>query len=336
MRQDSLIIDQAAQALDSQQVVKPHKLTPAEVISWMPKDATPAQLDSAIQAHIKTGEIHWSQRPDTLRLPGDEAPRPLFTDSLPSLNEAFKNDPAFTHYEVEASRIGVTGNPKPYTAASDNLITGLLLTCFVLALLAFQKSRHFIVRQLKHFFIPSYANRNTITETLVELRFQFFLVIQTCFLLALVYFFYVQDTYGHLFFVSQHQLIGIFSAMLLFYFLAKAGGYSLVNWTFFDSKKNLQWTKVFLFIISVEGVFIFPIVLLHIYFNISLKTTYIYVILVLVLFKMLTIYKYSNIFFQKNSFYLPKILYLCALEIAPILLMWTALEAASSFLKVNF
>ena len=30
-----------------------HQLTPAEVLRWLPKDATPAQQDSAIQAHIR-------------------------------------------------------------------------------------------------------------------------------------------------------------------------------------------------------------------------------------------------------------------------------------------
>ena len=44
--------------------------TPAEVIGWLPKNATPEQQDSAIQAHIKPSKIRWSNRPDTLDLPG--------------------------------------------------------------------------------------------------------------------------------------------------------------------------------------------------------------------------------------------------------------------------
>ena len=47
-----------------------HQLTPAEVLRWLPEDATPAQQDSAIQAHIRPSEITWSQQPDTLHLPG--------------------------------------------------------------------------------------------------------------------------------------------------------------------------------------------------------------------------------------------------------------------------
>ena len=50
-----------------------HHPTPAQIISWLPKDATPEQKDSAIQRHIKPSEIHWSERPDTLHLPGHTA-----------------------------------------------------------------------------------------------------------------------------------------------------------------------------------------------------------------------------------------------------------------------
>ena len=44
--------------------------TPAQVLRWLPADATPAQQDSAIQANIKPSPIHWSEEPDTLHLPG--------------------------------------------------------------------------------------------------------------------------------------------------------------------------------------------------------------------------------------------------------------------------
>ena len=56
MRQDSISAHTTAAVDDSGQVnvsAQPHVLTPKEVLSWLPKDATPAQQDSAIQRHIK-------------------------------------------------------------------------------------------------------------------------------------------------------------------------------------------------------------------------------------------------------------------------------------------
>ena len=57
--------------------------TPYEVLRLLPKDATPAQQDSAIQEWFEPKEIHYSSRPDTLHLPGQEIPRDLKEVSLP-------------------------------------------------------------------------------------------------------------------------------------------------------------------------------------------------------------------------------------------------------------
>ena len=64
-------------------VVQHRPLTPAQVLSWLPRDATPAQQDSAIQAHFKPSEIHWSEHPDTLHLPGHSPGVDLMKADLP-------------------------------------------------------------------------------------------------------------------------------------------------------------------------------------------------------------------------------------------------------------
>ena len=43
---------------------------PYQVLRTLPKDATPAQQDSAIQATFQPKEVRYSNRPDTLHLPG--------------------------------------------------------------------------------------------------------------------------------------------------------------------------------------------------------------------------------------------------------------------------
>ena len=57
--------------------------TPYQVLRLLPKDATPAQQDSAIQAWLEPVEIRYSERPDTLHLPGDGIPKDLKAVSLP-------------------------------------------------------------------------------------------------------------------------------------------------------------------------------------------------------------------------------------------------------------
>lgn len=325
-------------ATDTPIVAKPHKLTPAEVASWLPRNATPAQLDSAIQKYIKPSEIHWSERPETLRLPGQELVKSFYDLSVPQdYRDTYFSKSDFTHSDIEAARTGVAGDPIPYTIANDNLVTGLLLACFVLALLAFQKSRRLIVRQAKTFFYVERSDKTTtITETSGEVRSQLFLVAQTCLLFALIYFFYIQKYISDTFIIEQYQAIGIFTAVTAVYFLLKAVLYGVVHWTFFDSKKNEQWIKCFLFLVSMEGVVLFPIVMLQTYFNISVRTTCIYAVCVAILFKILTLYKSRLIFFRQKGSFLQIILYFCALELIPLSLLGGFLSLISNYLKINF
>ena len=59
-------------ASDSLQQPRTWQPTVRQVLSWLPRDATPAQQDSAVQAHIKPSDITWSQCPDNLHLPGQK------------------------------------------------------------------------------------------------------------------------------------------------------------------------------------------------------------------------------------------------------------------------
>ena len=120
-------------------------LTPKMVLSWLPRNATPAQQDSAIQAHFKPSEIRWSSRPDTLHLPGHNRGHNLLDISLPQYyREGFFSKDSLFHPELPGGRFGVAGDPVPYSARNDDVITLLLLVLFVLAAVAFSNTRQFV------------------------------------------------------------------------------------------------------------------------------------------------------------------------------------------------
>lgn len=276
------------------------------------------------------------QTPDTFLLSAETTSGKPIPVGLPTQEAAFSMDTLWRASQVQDLRTGVEGHPKPYTIAGDNLMNGLLLACFICALLSFQRSRNFVIKQFKHFFYPSYSNREIITETWLELRFQLFFAAQTCLLLGIIYFFFTQPSAHTGFVIPPFLVILTLSATVFLYFLLKTGLYFLVNLTFFDGKKNEQWIKHFLFLFSFEGVVLYPIVLLQVYMQIGIVATCAYTILMVVLFKILTIYKYFNIFFPENGLYVPKILYLCAVEIVPLSLIYMMLGVTSDVLKVNF
>ncbi len=318
--------------------LKHTSITPRMVLSWLPRNATPAQQDSAIQAHFKPSEIHWSDRPDTLHLPGHDKGHNLLDIQLPQYyREGFFSKDSLFHPELPGGRVGVAGDPVPYSVHSDNLITSLLFGAFILAIISLSNARGFIIRQAKTFFYQSHEGTTEVSETATELRFQGFLVFLTCFLTSLLFYFYTLSEIGDTFVLqSQYQLIAIFLAITVGYVLLKAFLYTVVNLTFFNSKKNRQWNKALLFIIAMEGVLLFPLVILQAYFNMSTQNVLFYFTLILIFVKILTFYKSYVIFFRQNVVSFQIILYFCTLEIIPLLLFWVSLVLTANSLKVKF
>lgn len=328
--------EEAQQAAPQTAYRKPQH--PYQVLRLLPKDATPEQQDSAIQAHFQPGEIHYSERPDTLHLPGHEPGKSILDVSLPTYyKEGFFSEDSLFHPELPGGRVGVAGDPVPYTLRGDNVITLLLLFCFVASVLAVAKSRAFIARQAKWFFRTPVSESAAVTETSTEVRFQLFLVMQTALLLSLFQYFYTLDRVGDTFTLeSQYQLVAIFFGVWAGYFVLKALLYTLVNAVFFGLRRNLLWLKSLLFVTALEGVALLPATMLQVYFNLPLENVMIYYAVVVIVGKILALYKCFLTFFRTSGAFVQIILYFCTLEIIPLAAVWGVLVMIGNILKVNY
>lgn len=308
-----------------------------EVLQKLPPDATPAQQDSAIQAAFHVENTHLSTRPDTLSLPGQEdwvSPRDV---DLPQYYREtfFSKDSLF--YSETGGRYGVAGDPVPYTIRGDNTLTALLIGCFIVALVAFANSRRFFLHEAKYFFREPNSNTTEMTETTAEVRFQFFFVMLTCLLLSTISFLYTLECVADTFVLSsQYQLVGIFFGIFAAYFIVKMLVYWAVNNVFFGRKKSERWLKSLLFVTSVEGIALFPLVLLQAYFDLSIQKAVVYVLFVIVISKIILFYKSFVMFFRHKNFFVQIILYFCTLEIMPLLSLWGILVKVVDLLKINF
>ena len=251
--------------------------------------------------------------------------------------EGFFSGDSLLHPELKGGRFGTPGDPVPYSVRGDDVITLLLLGSFLLAVVSYSGIRGFFTRQVKNFFTTPHEGMTVMTETGSEQRFQLLIVVLTGLLFATLCYFYSLSVHGDAYMLpSSYYLILIFWALTEVYFLLKMGLYTLVNSVFFDSKRNGQWMKSLLFIISLEGLLALPAVIMGPYFDLSINKIAIYIAAVLIIVKIMTFYKCYIIFFRQNVVSLQIILYLCALEIVPLLALWKILDFTANSLKINF
>ena len=339
LTKDSILTSTPATDLIADSVVRhPAKpQTPYQVLQLLPKDATPEQQDSAIQSWFQPGEIHYSQQPDTLHLPGHDKGHNPRDIRIPDYNkERFLADDSLYHPELAHEPFGVAGDPVPYNISNDNIISSLLLGCFVMTLLAFAFSRNYVIHQIKNFFyIPRREDVKAPTSS--ESVALLFFALQTCMLWAMAYFFYVKEYVAKTFvFAEEYLFIGLIFLIVLVYTILKYPLYTLTNYTFFFRKNNGHWQNTMLLISAIEGALLFPAILFQSYFEASPQNVIIYAISVLVLVKIFTFYKCFVIFFRKNGLFLQIILYFCTLEIIPLLALWGGLGIITNALTINY
>jgi len=311
--------------------------TPYQVLRLLPKDATPAQQDSAIQAWFAPDEIHYSERPDTLHLPGEGIPRDLKDVQLPTYyRENFFSNDSLYHPELDGGRYGVAGDPVPETMSNDSLISGLLILCFLVMTFSFSRISGFIGRQIKDFFYVQ-KGEHSVQETGDEINIQIVFSVITCLTCSLLYYLYVLTTVDDTFvFSTEHLLLGVIFLIMAGYFLLKFLLYTMVNTIMFDTSGNKKFLTAFIFLLSMEGILLFPVLLLLAYFQFPIQAAAVYTFLVVFFFKFLTFYKTYVIFFAQKAFYVQIILYFCALEMVPLLSLWGGLAVIVNHLRVIF
>ena len=312
--------------------------TPYQVLRLLPKDATPAQQDSAIQAWLEPREIRYSEQPDTLHLPGEGIPKDLKTVNLPQYyRENFFSKDTLYHEELRVQDYyGMVGDPVPYTYANDNLVTSLLILGFLIIAFSFSRMSNFIVGQAKNFIRPS-KNSLSQSETSGEIYMQIVLTGLTCMVYALLYYLYATEFVASTYVTSsEYVLLVIILGVFVGYYLLRFGLYSMVNLLFFKSSDNKKFLTSLLYISAVEGLLLYPALALLAFMHLPAQNAIWYCIIVLILVKIMTFYKSFSIFFKQNDLFLQIILYFCALEMVPLISLWGGLSVIVDYLKINF
>jgi hypothetical protein len=257
----------------------------------------------------------------------------------PSLyySESFFSKDSLFHPEMSGVQLGEAGIPIPYTPANDDAIIGMLCASFMLLLIVFACSRQIILYRLKRFFYVPHSDKLTTVEKVSGFYLLPLLDLVTCLLLSILFLFNINNVISEPMVVeTSYGLVAIFFSVFTAYFMVKMIAYNLVNVAFFDGKKCQQWNGDFILITALEGAALFPMAVVQVYYEPSVQNTVYYLVFILILVKILTFYKCWILFFRQISVVLQIILYLCALEIIPLLALWGSLVLITNNLKVFF
>ena len=275
------------------------------------------------------GDTLSSQNTDTLSLLQQKQISPAKADS-----DSLQLADLHAVQEVDS---GFEGTPISYSPRTDDAIALTLLACFFLSSIALARGKKFLSQQVKDFVLHRERTSIFDSSTAADVRYLLVLVLQTCVLSGITFFNYFHDTCPALMdHVSSLLLLGIYVGFCLAYFLLKWLLYMFLGWTFFDKNKTNIWLESYSALIYYVGFALFPFVLFLVYFDLSLTNLVIIGAIILIFTKILMFYKWIKLFFHQFSGLFLLILYFCALEIVPCLLLYQGMIRMNNILLIKF
>lgn len=275
------------------------------------------------------GDTLSSQNTDTLSLLQQKQISPAKADS-----DSLQLADLHAVQEVDS---GFEGTPISYSPRTDDAIALTLLVCFFLSSIALARGKKFLSQQVKDFVLHRERTSIFDSSTAADVRYLLVLVLQTCVLSGITFLNYFHDTCPALMdHVSSLLLLGIYVGFCLAYFLLKWLLYMFLGWTFFDKNKTNIWLESYSALIYYVGFALFPFVLFLVYFDLSLTNLVIIGSIILIFTKILMFYKWIKLFFHQFSGLFLLILYFCALEIVPCLLLYQGMVQINDVLLIKF
>ena len=232
---------------------------------------------------------------------------------------------------------GMPGEPLPYIISSDPLVTAVILGClFLLAVTMRQGRKHLLQHAIQLF---SNRRRTSLFDesTGIDNRYTAAMSLITCVLCGICLFDYFSFHEPLLIHRVPHSwLLGLYAGLTVMFICLKSLFYTFTNWIFFYQEQRRLWIQTYFDMTGSMSFLLFPLVMLSIYYNPAPLVTEYCCTGVLAFSKIVLFYKCSTNF--SNHFYgfLHLIFYFCALEIIPVLLLWSGLGYINSFLILKF
>lgn len=211
---------------------------------------------------------------------------------------------------------------------NDIFVVVAIMLCTMLTTIAIANAKDVLWKQIKEF--STNRDVSSIFETASIENSSYLSLLTTQFFLSsgIISYYLLYNTNSDLVVeYSSWQIILFVGAIFLIYFIAKVTIYSYIGWIFFRGNVIDTWFKSYYTIIHALSIFLLPFLFATIYLNLSVNTVLFISSALLLLSKVLILYKLFNLFFRNIYTTLPLFLYFCALEIVPLLLLYKTLGA---------
>lgn len=250
----------------------------------------------------------------------------------------FFEQSTFWHPEIPFREFGMPCTPIPYRISADGQTTCGLMLCFGMMVYMLLHYGSEMKIQLHDFFLPAHVRQghNKGLSTAQGLLSTPYVCLMLSFIGSIGISVVEQDSLGILpNLASRLAVQGFYAAAWLAYFFCKVNSYSFINWIFFDKQSRHEWHDTLFFISALQAVLLYPLLLVMIYLSTSLHSFALCSITVVLITKVLLLYKASRLFFRKIYGVLHLIVYFCTLEVAPLWVMLKILTQITDLLQVK-
>ncbi len=228
----------------------------------------------------------------------------------------------------------MSGTEIPYFIGNDSLLTTLFILNTLGVAYIIVLNGGSIFQRLKNIFYYTGNSKPYNSQTHINRFSNIILDSQAVLFLSVVAFKRMQYMGTHI--ENIYLQWGLFFAVFLLFFLLKRVVYAIVNSILFSKKQESEWEELYLFTIRIFGCLLFPLISILLVIPDVEKGLFIgYITAAGLLCLLMLIKGCKRIIFPQNRGFLDIILYLCTLEILPVLVLFKATENLNIFLTIK-
>lgn len=218
---------------------------------------------------------------------------------------------------------GVESRALAFTPRHSDGVAVALLCCLVLLMVIKRWRKPSFRDEVSNFFFPIHSMNREGGDVSSKEGVRILVALFACIQMALMIFAFAHEQVVFTNVWSPWLMMGLTMLACLSFLVLKQLLYKFVHSVFFESEQIRLWRNQYAFLFTVESYLLFPVLLLFIYVLPDPQWVLYAGAAVLLTAKIMLLLKCFSTFFGKIYCFPQLFAYLCALEIVPLLVLWT-------------